>query len=138
MPQMAKAKTEEKATTQAQSLGYEDFLTLFVTSLQYQDPTTPMDNAEMMNQMSQIGFMQAVAEMKDTIGELKETIEDNKLQQGASLLGMNITALDEEGKIISGIAEKVGVSDGTLNLLVDEKVVQIGSVLNVGLLTEKE
>ena len=128
-----RTKAEEDRTT----LDYSDFLKLFVTSLQYQDPTAPMDNAEMMNQMSQIGFMQAVSEMQDGIRELKESVMGNQIQQGATMLGKQVTGADASGIITTGTVDKVQLNDGLLSLLVDNKTITIGSVISVENGTDK-
>lgn len=121
-------KTEEDRS----SLNYEDFLTLFVTSLQYQDPSAPMDNSEMMNQMSQIGFMQSVNEMKTTISDLKESVLGNQILEGTKLLDKKITATDSSGQIVNGTVEKIQMSnDGLLELLVNNKNITIGNVINI-------
>ena len=47
-----KPVADTKTETDRTKLNNDDFLKLFVTSLQYQDPMSPMENSEMMAQMA--------------------------------------------------------------------------------------
>lgn len=133
-----KVSKENKTDEDRNSLNYEDFLSLFVTSLQYQDPSAPMDNSEMMNQMSQIGFMQAVSEMQTTISDLKESVLGNQILEGTKMLDKDVTATASDGQLIKGKVESVQMNnDGLLELLVNNKTITLGSVVNVSNENEK-
>jgi flagellar basal-body rod modification protein FlgD len=123
--------TTSQTETDRTALDKDDFLKLFVTSLQYQDPMSPMENSEMMQQMSQLGMMEAVTNMKETVTELSENMLGSQVQQGSSLLGKTIKGIDSEGKAVNGVAEKVQVNDGVISLLVNNKTVQLGKISEV-------
>jgi len=122
-------KSEDKRN----ALGKDDFLNLFIKSLQFQDPMSPMENSEMMQQMAQLGMMEAVTNMQETVNKLSETMVGGQIQQGASLLGKTVTGVDGSGQVVTGTTTKIGLNDGILTLLVNNKVVEIGNVLNVSL-----
>lgn len=132
-PDYTTPQTGQKSEEDRNALGKDDFLQLFIKSLQFQDPMAPMENSEMMQQMAQLGMMEAVTNMQETVNKLSETMMGGQIQQGASLLGKVVTGVDDGGKIVTGTAEKVGLNDGILTLLVNNKVVEIGNVLNVAL-----
>lgn len=114
-------------------LGKDDFLMLFLESLKNQDPMSPMSNAEMMQQMSQLGQMEAIANLSITVDEMKSSLLGNQVQQGSSLLGKEITALDSEGNLIKGKPDELVVNNGVVELLINNKNVKIGQIASIGI-----
>lgn len=49
------------------TLSITDFFQLMATQLQYQDPTSPMDNNELMAQMTQMAMVQSMTSMTEAI-----------------------------------------------------------------------
>lgn len=125
--------SQTNATNDALSLGKEDFLMLFMESLKNQDPMSPMDNAQMMQQLSQLGQMEAIANLKITVDEMKNSLLGSQIESGSSLLGKNITAFASDGSLIKGVAEKLNVNNGIVELLVQDKTVTIGQISNIEL-----
>jgi flagellar basal-body rod modification protein FlgD len=115
------------------SLDKEDFLKLFMESLKHQDPMSPMDNGAMMQQLSQLGQMEAVANLKLTVDEMKKAMLGSQIQQGSSLLGKEITAIDGQGSLVEGEAEELNINNGIIELLIGKKTIQIGQISKVGL-----
>lgn len=120
-----------KTTSERTALNKDDFLNLFVTSLQYQDPMSPMENSEMMQQMSQLGMMEAVTNMQETVKDLSNNLLGSQVQQGSSLLGKTVKGTDAEGKSAEGVVSKVQVNDGVLSLLVNNQSLKIGQISEV-------
>jgi len=120
-----------KTTSERTALNKDDFLKLFVTSLQYQDPMSPMENSEMMQQMSQLGMMEAVTNMQETVKDLSSNLLGSQVQQGSSLLGKTVKGTDLEGKAAEGVVKKVQVNDGVLSLLVNNQTVKMGQINEV-------
>ena len=46
------------------------FLTLLVAQLKNQDPTSPMDNAQMTSQMAQISTVSGIEKLNDTVNSV--------------------------------------------------------------------
>lgn len=122
-------KSEEERT----KMQKDDFLKLFVTSLQYQNPLDPMKNGEMMQQLSQLGMMEQVTNMSDTVNKLSENVIGTQVQQGASLLGKEITAVTGDGETVTGLADKVSFNDGIMEILVKEKTIKLGQIREINL-----
>jgi flagellar basal-body rod modification protein FlgD len=129
-PSTSSASTSSGASM---NLSKDDFLKLFVTSLQYQDPLSPMDNGQMMQQMSQLGMMEQVTNMTSAVDKLTENMLGNQIQQGSSLLGKIVTGKDDAGNTVTGEASKLVVNDGIVDLLVNNTQIQIGSIQEVDL-----
>ena len=70
------------------------FFQLLATQLQNQDMTNPMDNSEMMNQMTQMAMVQSISSMTDA---MKNMTTINSQTYAASLVGQEVTmAVTEE------------------------------------------
>ncbi len=83
-------------------LGRSDFMTLFITQLQYQDPMKPMDSYEMASQLAQFSGMEATMKMSDNMEKLLEYQTSQNNLQILTLLGSEVMV---EGN-------KMGVVDG--------------------------
>lgn len=82
-------------------LDQDDFMALFITQLQYQDPMEPMDTNEMSSQLAQFSNMEATMRMADNMELLLEyQTSQNNLQL--------LTLLDTDVKISSNI---IGVTE---------------------------
>ena len=91
------------------NLDKDAFLKLFAIQMQHQDPSSPMDDSQMMAQMAQFSTLEQIS-----------NLADNSLRANViSLIGKKITYTDADGKPVSGTVEKVSTSSGTATLTVD-------------------
>ncbi len=114
-------------TDRFSELGTEDFLALLIAELQSQDPTNPMSNEEMVNQISQI------QEIRSN-NALTETLESVNLGQSmataSSLVGKTIIGLpDGESEYYEGVVSYVTLEDGRLH--VDDKTIKLTNVVAI-------
>ncbi len=65
----------------------DDFMKLFITQLQYQDPMKPMDSYEMASQLAQFSNMEATTKMSDNMEKLLAYQTSQNNLQLMSLLG---------------------------------------------------
>jgi len=86
------------------------FLGLLITELQNQDPMNPMDNAAMLNQISQIRQIGSTTKLTDTLSTLAVGQE---LSMASGLIGKEVTALDNNSKDVKGIVDRVAVQTDT-------------------------
>ena len=82
-------------------LSQTDFMTLFVTQLQYQDPMKPMDSYEMASQLAQFSNMEATTKMSDNMQKLLDFQTSQNNLQALSLLG-NSVQLTGDGIAVAG------------------------------------
>lgn len=109
------------ATQQTKTSGYgdslndvnvEDFMKLMITELQNQDPLNPMDNSEILQQLSQIRDVSATEHLTDT---LDAVLIGQNLSTAGNLIGKEVSALNDAGRDVTGIVDRVSVepdSDG--------------------------
>lgn len=84
----------------------DQFLGLLITELQNQDPLNPMDNAQMLEQISQIRQIGSTNKLTDTLSTLAIGQE---LSMASSLIGKEINALDVNSKDVTGVVDRVAV-----------------------------
>ncbi|PKN22056.1 MAG: flagellar biosynthesis protein FlgD [Deltaproteobacteria bacterium HGW-Deltaproteobacteria-3] len=57
--------TTTLSTVGKSTLDRSDFMTLFITQMQHQDPLEPMDSTDMASQLAQFSNMEATMKMSD-------------------------------------------------------------------------
>lgn len=102
------ANTVGSAAKSYQDLDIDDFLNLMIAELQNQDPLNPMDNAQMMQQLSQIREIAATDKLTSTLDSL---LVGQNLATASSMIGKTVRAL-ADGKRLQGQVESVAVEQG--------------------------
>lgn len=90
-------------STDRNTLDITDYFQLLAAQLQNQDMTNPMDNSEMMAQMTQMAMVQSMSAMTEAI---ETTSAINTQVYAASLVGQEVTVAKTEG------GQAVGVTYG--------------------------
>lgn len=88
------------------SLDLNDFMKLLLTELQNQDPLSPLDNAQMIQQLSTIREIGATNQLTETLTNLSLT---QQLTTATGLIGRSINGLSDSGKELVGIVDRVSV-----------------------------
>ena len=79
----------QKAGTQDQ-LGRKEFLMLLTTQLKNQNPLDPMQNEAFVAQLAQFSTLEAVTTMSDSMGAMSDTMKQDRVLTGASLIGKKV------------------------------------------------
>lgn len=124
---LASSSSRQKTTTSntgTTKLTASDFLKLFVKQVQNQDFNSPMDNSEMMNQITQLSNMQMMQEMASY----------SKTGYAMSLVGKTVIAsrytngeLDTE----TGTVSKVSLVDDKYVLYVNGKKYNLDEIMEI-------
>ena len=102
--------TDNSGTTDAiNNLDLGSFLTLMIKELQNQDPLNPMDNSQMLTQLSEIRQVGSTDKLTST---LNSVLLGQSISSATNLIGANITALSDDKQQVSGIVDKVSITDG--------------------------
>ena len=107
------------------NLNVDTFMKLLLTELQSQDPLEPMNNAEIVQQLSQIRSIQASNELSTT---LQGVALGQSVASASSLLGKMIVGLDDNAQQVAGRVDGVLIADGQAKLLVGERAVSLNNV----------
>lgn len=104
-------------------LNSSDFLQLMITQLQQQDPLNPMDNNELVQQISSIRELSATTKLTST---LDSVLSGQNISTASGLIGKTIKALDDSGNEISGKVDRVTVATDQNDAATREVRVHIG------------
>jgi flagellar basal-body rod modification protein FlgD len=107
------------------SLKMEDFLKLMITEMQNQDPLNPMDNAQLLEQVSS---MQSINSTKKLTTTLDAVLLGQNLSNAGSLIGKTINGLTADGEDVTGKVEQATLVGNVPYLNVGDKSIPIGNV----------
>ena len=84
-----------------------DFLQLMIAELQQQDPLNPMDNNQLVQQISSIRELSATTKLT---GTLDSVLAGQNIATARGLIGKKIDALDDAGNTVQGTVDRVTVT----------------------------
>lgn len=93
-----------------------DFLKLMIAELQNQDPLNPLDNAQLVAQISQIREVGATDKLTQT---LDSVLLGQNISSATNLIGAEIDAVSDDNQRITGMVDRVSVADGQPKLHLD-------------------
>jgi flagellar basal-body rod modification protein FlgD len=98
------------------ALDKDGFLKLFVAQLQHQDPTSPMDTNDSMQQMSSFSMVEQITNMASSNTKIAASLNTSS---AVGLIGRTVTYLDSSDQLKTGKVEKVATSkDGVATITV--------------------
>ena len=86
------------------------FLKLLTTQMQNQDPLNPMDNSQLLQQISQMREIAATGDMTNT---LQAVLLGQNVSSGSALIGKQVSALTDAGDSVTGNVDKVNIAGKT-------------------------
>ncbi len=98
-----------------QELGKDEFLKIFLTQLQNQDPTSPMENVDSIAQMAQFSALEAMTNLANTY-----TVTQTYGMIGKGVIGIVKDELSGYTAEIIGTVDSAGVENGKPYLMVGE------------------
>ncbi|PXA67392.1 flagellar hook assembly protein FlgD [Cryobacterium arcticum] len=114
--------------TPKQTLDSETFMSLLVTQLRNQDPSSPMDTNQMIAQTTQLAMMEKLTALSTT------SDENFSLQMrtaAAALVGQNVTYTDATGASVSGIVSAVSYAGSVPQVTVGKASVALDAISGV-------
>jgi len=96
-------------TSALNSLKIDDFLELMIAELQNQDPLNPLENNELLAQISQIRAVGATDKLTET---LDAVLLGQNVASATSLIGQEVKALTADGRTVAGIVDRITINDG--------------------------
>ena len=97
-------------------LDLNTFLQLMIAELQNQDPLNPLDNKDMLAQISQIREVGATDKLTQT---LESVLLGQNIASATNLIGAEVTALSDDLVSIEGRVKQVSIDKGEPKLHVD-------------------
>ncbi len=105
------------------------FLKLLVTQLANQDPSSPMDSAQMVQQTASLASMEQLTSLNSTTASTNQT----QMQATATaMLGKNVTWTDSSGAALSGTVSSISFSSTSApKLTIGSKTVALSAITGV-------
>ena len=104
------------------SLDQGDFIKLMVTQFRNQDPLKPLDADQMLGQLAQFGTVAGLAEVKDGIADLADSLAPDQSLRAAALVGRHVlvesstAALGDSGDVELAVDVPDGAGDVTVQV----------------------
>jgi flagellar basal-body rod modification protein FlgD len=111
----------DSAPGSAKALNQNDFLTLLVKQIQFQDPMNPKSNTDMAAQMAQFTSLQQAAQSSSSL----------QMMQASSLIGTQVTLQVDNKTLSSGVVTGLTMKNGTPQILVDGSLYNLNQILTV-------
>ncbi|GGF52064.1 flagellar hook assembly protein FlgD [Alteromonas lipolytica] len=130
-------ETVKVADGTEQSLSQEDFFALLTEQLANQDPTKPVDNDQMVSQMTQFTTADGINKLNEKFASFATSMTSNQALQASSLIGQdvlveaNVGYMGSEGAGISGFV----VNDQTvqdMEITITNSTGEIVRTINAG------
>lgn len=119
IPSTANTSAPERSFTNTDAINDLElgtFLQLMITELQNQDPLNPLDNKDMLAQISQIREVGATDKLTKT---LESVLLGQNIASATNLIGADITALSDDGESVEGVVDRVSIDKGDPKLHID-------------------
>jgi flagellar basal-body rod modification protein FlgD len=116
--------TQFSSTDAINDIDLGTFLQLMITELQNQDPLNPLDNKDMLAQISQIREVGATDKLTKT---LDSVLLGQNIASATNLIGADINALSDDGELIDGRVNRVSIDKGVPKLHIDHQTEASGS-----------
>lgn len=108
--------SESNLELQSSTLSQEEFLRLFLTELNFQDPLEPINNREFLAQIAEFAGLE---QNRQTTETLKDLVYLNSTSQSVSLLGREVDLFANNAPVsgtVSAIRFLPGGAELTVNL----------------------
>lgn len=118
----------------------ENFLTLFVTQLQNQNPLDPTDNTEFMSQLAQFSTLEQAQEQTEYLSDITSletaSLQLDQISMASAFIGKTVkySSDDSDGgdETLSGVVDGVKLEeDGTVSFIIDGESVSISNFIEV-------
>jgi flagellar basal-body rod modification protein FlgD len=112
------AKTDAAATTNKKTLEQSDFFKLLSNQLAFQDPSKPVDNNQMVSQMTSFSTLQGITDMTSQLKSLNSVMTSNQALQASTLVGKKVLMPSNEGYVNGneGVDGKLSLTNGATDI----------------------
>ena len=119
-----------------QALGQEDFFALLTQQLSYQDPTKPVENDQMISQMTSFTMADGISNMNKNFESFAASMTSNQALQASSLVGQKVLVPGDVGAKFGntgfGGAFETPLSGHNLKVRIEDNAGQLVRTIDVG------
>lgn len=130
-------ETTPVADDSNQRLSQEDFFSLLTEQLANQDPTKPVDNDQMVAQMTSFTMADGIEQLNTKFENFATSMTSNQALQASSLIGQsvlvpgNIGNMSTEGQGISGVVVNESTTQN-LEITIQNQIGEVVKVIDAG------
>lgn len=106
----------------------DDFMKLLITELQNQDPTEPLKNENLLQQISTMRNLSANIELSDA---LKAITTNQQLATAATFIGKTVTGITTGDQRVRGVVQSAFLRDGEAFISIGTREVPLKSISDV-------
>jgi flagellar basal-body rod modification protein FlgD len=88
----ADAQAAAAQAAQSDVMGKDQFLKLFTTQLQNQNPLDPMKDEAFVSQLAQFSQLEATTNMASSLSSLVDALKGDRMMTGSALIGRSVAA----------------------------------------------
>lgn len=136
------ANTSQNVSTQATTvpnpnaqLTENSFLQMMVTQMQYQDPTSPVNNTQFLAQLAQYSTLQQIMNLSSTentmLSAIQQLASSIDMNMGQQMIGKTVSLKDTAGNSVSGTVSAVQSSNNQSEVVVNGTAYPISSVTSI-------
>ena len=122
--------TNTVSGTASQTLTAQDFMQLLTVQMENQDPTTPMDSNEEMQQIVQISSMENMSTMSTDLAQMTAS---QTWSLASSYLGRPVTLNDTNGNPVAGQISAINTSGATPQVEVNGTYYPLANITSIQL-----
>jgi flagellar basal-body rod modification protein FlgD len=121
-PSSSSGTTGTGAAANSSTLGGTNFLTLMLAQLKNQDPTSPVDSNQFLNQLASLSTVQGITQLNTSFSTLSSSMVSSQALQASSLLGhqalvaSKTAALAANGTVTGAISVPQTTSQAVVNI----------------------
>lgn len=109
-------------------IGDAQFMQLLLAQLRYQNPLDPMQNEEMIMQLTQINSLQELQSINNALVELSRS---SQMAAASNMLGKTVLVSLNDGTTMEGVVTGISVIGNEAYLWLGEQMVPLSSVIKV-------
>jgi flagellar basal-body rod modification protein FlgD len=109
-------------------VGGAQFMQLLLAQLRYQNPLDPMQNEEMIMQLTQINSLQELQSINNALVELSRS---SQMATASNMLGKTVTVSFGDGTTTEGVVTGISVIGNEVLLWLGEQMVPLSNVIKV-------
>ena len=122
--------------SEQQKLEQEDFFKLLTEQLNMQDPTKPVDNDQMISQMTSFSMAEGISQLSSQFTQFTQNMSSNQALQASTMVGRDVLVPSNKTFVESG-----GTATGAIALeqsgygtkvTIKDKVGQVVDVIDLG------
>jgi flagellar basal-body rod modification protein FlgD len=121
-PSSPSGASDPGSAANSSTLGGTNFLTLMLAQLKNQDPTSPVDSNQFLNQLASLSTVQGITQLNTSFASLSSSLTSNQAMQASTLLGHQVlvssptATLTANGSVTGAISVPQTTSDAVVDI----------------------